>query len=394
MKILHIIPNYIPLGRSAGPVLPTHFLNKSLVKLGEDVTVYTTNTDGSVVFRDVPLMKKVLCDGVKIIYFPISFPKTWMYSKDFVGELRKNIANFDIVHITSVFLAFSTIGARIAKQFNKPYIISPHGSLMKIPLTRRALKKSIYMNLVEKKNLLGASAIHFLVDKEEREYKDLDIPLRRSIIIPNGIDLNEFSANSPQGSFKNRFGIAQDKNIILFLGRIHKIKGLDTLIPALSRVVKEYSNTVLVIAGSDDGYKAEVLRFIEKFKLKDFVIFTGPIFGKDKIAALSESKIFVLPSYTESCSMSTAEALYFSIPTIITDTSGLSSEISGAEAGIIVKKNEDDLAQAILKVLKEPEFAVSISRKAHEFAIKKFSIDSIANRFLAEYNEIISEYLR
>jgi ribosomal protein L11 len=80
MKILHIIPSYVPAGFAAGTIGPTHSLNKALVKQGIDVTVFTTNIDGATT-TDVSLDKEVDVDGVKVFYFPITF-RPWQYASD------------------------------------------------------------------------------------------------------------------------------------------------------------------------------------------------------------------------------------------------------------------------------------------------------------------------
>jgi len=131
MKILHIIPSYLPAKLASGPIIPTQNLNKELVKRGIEMVVYTTNLDDQEIL-DVPLNQEVNINGVKVFYFPIIF-KSWQYSYKLHRALAKNIKDFDLIHISSVFLSVSTLGAYYAKKYKKPYIISPHGSLMDEP---------------------------------------------------------------------------------------------------------------------------------------------------------------------------------------------------------------------------------------------------------------------
>ena len=110
MKILHIVPTYVPAYRYGGPIKSVHYLNKWLVKKGIDVTVYTTNLNGDKLLN-VPLNRETLINGVKVHYFPITW-KSWEYSFALHQALAKNIKDFDLIHITSVFLSVSTLGAR------------------------------------------------------------------------------------------------------------------------------------------------------------------------------------------------------------------------------------------------------------------------------------------
>jgi len=138
MKILHIVPTYVPAYRYGGPIESVHNLNVGLVKAGADVTVYTTNIDGFGVL-DMPLNREINMDGVKIWYFPITF-RPWQYSYNLHKFLVKNAENFDLIHITSVFLSISTLGAYYAKKLKKPYVISPRGNLMISPLNKGRMK--------------------------------------------------------------------------------------------------------------------------------------------------------------------------------------------------------------------------------------------------------------
>jgi len=406
MKILHIIPSYLPARLASGPIIPTHNLNKELVKKGFEVVVYTTNLDGAKIL-DVPLNQEVDIDGVKVFYFPISF-RSWQYSFALHRALAKNVKNFDLIHITSVFLSASTLGAYYAKKFKKPYIISPHGSLMLDPLSRHSLKKKIYLNLIEKKNLKDA-IVHFLVDQEKDDYLKAGLPLKKAIIIPNGFSSEEFNirksnirtsdvptrTSDVQKFFRKKFNISSDKKIILFLARLHPIKGLDTLIPAFAEVIKKEPNVVLVLAGPDENnYKKEIELEIRNWKLeinKD-IVFTGMLVGEDKISALQESDIFVLPSYSECLPMAVVEAMYFGLPVVITKNVGISLRIEKAGAGLVIEKDEKQLAEAILKILNNPDLGKEMGKRGKKLVETEFSAEKVAERWIEEYNKIMKNF--
>ncbi len=326
MRILHIVPSYLPAYSYGGPILSVHSMNKWLVKKGADVTVYTTNINGGSEL-DVPLNREVVIDGVKVFYFPLSF-RGWVYSGYMREALKKNVRNFDLIHITSVFLSASTLGAHYAKKFGRPYIISPRGSLMKEPLKRKnKVSKEIYIHLIEKRNLAGAAAIHFTAKNEETEYKEAGFPIAGSFIVPNGIDMESMNKEVPPGIFRNKFGIPADKKIVLSLGRLNWKKGFDTLIPIFREVAEKNPKAVLVIAGGDEGgYKKEIEKFITENGLGagEDVIFTGELLGDMKLAAFHESDLFVLPSYSENFGMAAGEVISLgSMPVILSSGTGI-----------------------------------------------------------------------
>jgi glycosyltransferase involved in cell wall biosynthesis len=328
--------------------------------------------------------------------------------------LAKNIKNFNLIHITGIWNFPVWAGAFWAKFYKKPYIISPRGSLMKEPLEKKSsLKKRVYLFLVGRKILKNTSAIHFTTEAEREEYLAANLPLKNSFVIPNSFNLGEFEKKPAPGFFRNKFKIPQSKKVILFLGRLHPIKGLGTLIPAFTEVIKKRPDCVLVLAGPDDeGYKKEILRIINEInkktsdvlKLKPSIfgtsdvpkienpniIFTGMILGDEKIAAFRESDVFVLPSYSENFGMAVIEAMSFGLPVVITRGVGVSKEVETAGAGLVVEKDIEQVAEAILKFLENPAMAKKMGEAGRELVKKEFSSDNVAERFLKEYNSLLT----
>jgi glycosyltransferase involved in cell wall biosynthesis len=390
MKILQIIPGYIPAGFASGTIGPTHSLNRALVKQGVDVTVFTTNIDGATTI-DVPLNEEVDIDGVKVFYFPITF-RPWQYARDMRKTLAKQAMNYDLIHISGAFLSESFFGSYYARKYKKPYIISPHGSFMIDPLSRKALKKKIYINLFEKRILKNAQAIHFTIEKEKEDYIKAGFPLKKALIIPNGISIENYET-SAGGPFRKKFGIDNDKKIILFLGRIHPIKGLDTLIDACAIVFASEPNAILVIAGPDEnGYKKIIEAQILKNDIRDRVIFAGVVSGDDKNYMFKDGDVFALTSYSENFSMATIEAMQYGLPVVITEEVGVSPYIKQSDAGIVVKKTATETANAILKILSDKNSAEIMGTNGMNLVKKEFDSNSVAKRFFEAYKKIIGEH--
>lgn len=389
-KILHIVPTYLPAHRYGGPIFSVHGLNKWLVKRGVEVTVYTTNIDGPDDLK-VPTGVPVDVDGVKVYYFKAShWLRPWFYSGDLRSALRQNLKDFDLVHITSVFLAASTLGAYYARKFGKPYVISPRGSLMREPLHYHGLKKRLYISLLEKRNLRNAAAIHFTDAAEEREYREANLPLRGGFMIPNGLDFEPLDQPVEYGAFRKRFGIRAEQEIVLFLSRINWKKGFDTLIPAFARVIKEKPNAVLVIAGGDDeGYKQKVEEMIAKEKIGPYVLFTGSQNGRDKLEAYHDADCFVLPSYSENFGMAAAEAMYLRVPTVLAHGVALSHYAKEGGGGLVVPKEVSAFSGAMLRVLSDRSFAKDIGERGRQVIESHFALPKIADRFIKEYRELL-----
>ncbi|TSC59868.1 MAG: group 1 glycosyl transferase [Parcubacteria group bacterium LiPW_15] len=394
MRILHVVPSYYPAFRYGGPIHSVHNLNKELVRQGAEVTVYTTSADGPKDL-DVPLGVPIDRDGVKVYYFKPGLFRAWFYSRALHRMLAETAKDFDLIHITSVFLFASTLGAYYARKNNKPYIVSPRGSLMIEPISRKNnLLKRLYISLVEKNNLRGAT-IHFTAQAEKEEYEELRFPARNSFVVPNGIDVGKFDIQTDPNLFRRRLDISPEKKVVLFLGRISWKKGFDTLIPAFKVVIEKNRFAVLVIAGGDDeGYKKNVQELISKLKLDDRIIFAGELAGDMKAAAFRESNVFVLPSYSENFGMAVIEAMCFELPVIIAEGVGISGDIARAKAGIVIKKDENELANAILDILLNEAKARDVGKSGRKFVQGEFAIEHVARKMLTAYNGIIKGFMR
>ena len=410
MKILHVVSSYWPAFEFGGPINSVYLLNKFLVKNRVGLAVYTTNA-GLRKNKEIPLKKEVDLDGVKIFYFPYYGYVHWTFSPVLFWALAKNIKNFDMIHITGVWNFPVLAAAFWARVYKKPYIISPRGSLMAEPLSKKSrFKKKTFLFLFVERFLKNASAIHFTVETEKEEYIKAGLSLKETIIIPNGLDIEEFNTITRDSAthFKEKFGIAPDKKIILFLGRINWKKGFDTLIPAFAEVIKKEPKAVLVLAGPDDeNYKREVLKFIDEANLRTSdvqklkasiqtsinqranIIFTGMLVGEDKIAAFQESDVFVLPSYSENFGMAVAEAMVFGLPVIVTKGVGISNEVEKVGAGIVIEKNEKELSEAILKILNNPALTRKMGESGKRLVEIEFSPGKIADKWIEKYKNII-----
>jgi len=429
MKILHVVSSYYPAFSFGGPIESVHKLNKFLVKKGVDTTVYTSNSGLRNIrmsdiqklnlsisgMSDIQNIGKGKCeiDGVRVFYFPYYGYVHWTFSPALFLALGREVKNFDLVHITGVWNFPVWAAAFWARFYKKPHIISPRGSLMKEPLEKKSqLKKKIYLSLITKRDFKKASAIHFTVEKEKKEYLKAGLPLRKAVVIPNGLDIkgyeirNEYEYTKLGNNFRKKFGIHHNAKIVLFLSRLNWKKGLDTLIPAFSEVIKKEPKAVLVLAGGDEkNYKKEIIKMINNRHLTcaDFsphnsafspresasCIFTGMLLGEDKVAAYQIADVFVLPSYSENFGMVVVEAMAAEKPVVITKGVGISKEVEAAGAGIVIDKDEKQLAEAILKILDNPDLAKKMGEAGKQLVKTEFSSEKVAEKWIEEYRNLI-----
>ena len=355
MKILHVVPTYLPARRYGGPIVAVHGLCRALVARGHDVTVFTTNVDGNAE-SDVPLDREVLLDGVRVRYFASTLRR--LYVSPAMRSALRDIGSFDLVHNHSVFLWPTMAAARAAKKQNVPYVISPRGMLVRDLIKRKSrFVKSAWIRLIERRSFADAAAIHFTSERELLDARETRIPIPRPFIVPNGIDVIP------------RPDVPRDPDTVVYFGRINWKKGLDRLIAALPPHAK------LIVAGNDEENLTPKLR--ELARGRD-VEFRGPVYGDAKWELLARAGAFVLPSLSENFGNVVVEAMMMSTPVIVSPEVGVASDVASAEAGVVTH----DFASAISDVLRDPR---DYGRNGRALVESTFTWPAVAERMEHEY---------
>jgi glycosyltransferase involved in cell wall biosynthesis len=177
--------------------------------------------------------------------------------------------------------------------------------------------------------------------------------------------------------------------MLLFLGRIHEKKGFDLLIPALKRLSN--ADAMLVIAGPDDGnYQAAVMEMVRQADLAPRVIFTGMLYGSERVAALVDADLFVLPSYQENFGLAVVEALAAGTPVVISDQVNIHHQITANQLGAVVPTNVDALAGELARWLDDPAVRRAASQRARRFVFEEFDRQKLAASWIELYQQMIA----
>lgn len=388
MKVLHVIPNYIPAYIHGGTVRNAHSLCKALVAKGLDVVVYTTNA-GIEKNPDIKPGTEIDIDGVKVFYYPASFMKWYRYSRSLATALKANIAQFNIVHIHTIYLYPTFIAAYWARKKNIPYIINPSGMLDPVQINiRNSFRKKIYIKIIEELNVKNAVALHVAsqYEKEQLHSFGFNVPIYQ---ISRGLDIEEYSLSETTADFKDRYPQLRGKKIILFLGRVHPQKGLDLLIDAFSKLVLKQKNAYLVIVGPDEHrYTDQLKGKLKQLGLAQHAIFTGMLLGKEKLSALHSSDIFVLPSFVENFGLAVVEAMACKLPVIITDRVGLSPVVGEHKAGLVVGCDAEQIADAMVDLMDNEGKRRFLGENGRRLVSEKFTANSTADEMIRIYEGV------
>jgi glycosyltransferase involved in cell wall biosynthesis len=365
MKICHIVPSYYPAIRYGGPILAIHHMCKSLVQLGHEVTVLTTNLNMQENL-DVPLDRAVDIDGVKVLYYPVGILRRWFFSWDLRKSLQTIIPQMDFVHLHSLFLWPTFQAARIAKKNRIPYCISPHGALVpELLASKSRYLKKIAFQLFENKNLIDASFIHATAKLEEKNIRSVGIPI-------NSIEILELALEvAPNDDVYDDCLLEIDAPYLLFLGRISWKKQIKRIISALPFVSKDLH---LIIAGYDDEDLTASLKIMaDDLGVIDRVHFIGPVQGRQKQEILSKAAALVLPSLHENFGMVILESWANGRPVLLSENIGLFEPMLAAKAGVAVPDHPQAFAELINHLIANPKILDEMGQNGLNLVKERYS---------------------
>lgn len=384
LRLLHVVPTYFPAVRYGGPIRSVHALCASLVRRGHRVVVYTTNIDGER-DSDVPLGKPVDLDGVEVHYFPVPALRRLCWSPALGRKLRSNVADFDLVHLHSVFLWPTYAAARAARRAAVPYFMAPRGMLVgDVIRAKSRFVKMAWIELIERKSLAAAAGLHVTAEIEAAEIRALRLKFSDAFCVPNGVRWPERYPALAEGPAR---GIR--KPYALFLSRVNRKKGLDRLIPAWRLAPREL---MLVIAGNDDeGIRPELELLAAHEGVSHRITFVGPVSDEHKWSLYENAEMFILPSRSENFGNVVAEAMAMACPVIITPEVGIAPLVSQVGAGVVTPATDPTvLAQVISDLHRNDVQRRRMGLAGRQAAIEKLSWEGVAMQMEAAYRKALS----
>ena len=386
-RILFVIPYFFPAEAFGGPVKVAFDVSKELVKRGHEVVVFTSDAKD---LKNRLNIKTAEFDGVKVCYFSNLSMFLVRRSNLFITpkmrrEIELTLNSFDIIHAHEYTTYQNIIVHKIAMKYKLPYVVQVHGSLPKVS---KRTRKWFYDTLYGRKLLQDASRVIALSSLEFKQYESMGVDGRKIVIIPNGLNVSEYTNLPNRGLFKSKLRIDGVKKLVLYLGRVHKTKGIDLLVEAYSMLHKTTcQDSMLVIAGPDAGYLAEAKRLAASLNISDSVIFTGFISNSEKLEALVDADVFVTPSFygfpltfLESCIVGTP---------IITTTTGDTLDWIDGTVGYTTSPTPHDLSRRICSIISNDELREKLSRNCKETVKSNFSLESIVDKLEQMYEECI-----
>lgn len=295
-------------------------------------------------------------------------------------------ASHHLLHLHGLWLYPSIAASNWRKRTGCPVVVAPHGMLDPWAMANSGWKKRLAMALYEGENLRGAACLHALNTAEAAAMRKLGLT-NPIAIVPNGVKMPDYGTTTRPISLKN-----DDRNVLLFLGRLHPKKGLLETIDAWNMVISEVPKIgrewTLVIAGWDDGGHGEFLKAkIASLGLDNHVHVPGPVFGSEKVAMLTSASAFILASHSEGLPIAVLEAWSHGVPVFMTAACNLPEGFL-AGASIQITTNAKEIASVLCNYLPDSHLS-QVGFAGRELVERHYNWNRIGDEMIAVYQWLI-----
>ena len=375
MRVIHVVPAIAE--EASGPSYSVVRLCESLISQGQEVTL--ASLDWAALPSPPAFLKT----------FPLGWgPRRLGRSPTMLRWLEQQAQseNVDFLHNHGMWQMNSVYPGWVAKKGNINLVISPRGAFSKWAMRHGSVMKKVFWPTLQRPVLEQAACFHATAASEYEDIRRLGF--RQPVaIIPNGIDIPDLPVKG------NR-----DYRTLLFLGRVHRVKGLDMLLPAWRAVQDRFPDWRLVIAGSDDGYHGksgyleDLHRLVQQLGLQR-IEFAGGLYGTEKTRAYREADLYILPSYSENFGITVAESLAVGTPAIVSKGAPWGGLVT-QQAGWWIDIGVDPLVACLEVALgRSPDDLEKMSLRGRHWMETEFSWTHIGAQMADTYRWLLDKSL-
>ena len=387
MKIGISCPASLPATQFGGILFLGVDIAKELSNKNHEVTIYTTDLD----FANNPkTFNKKLPREENIQNFKIKRSHVWFSIRLFFVNpgmyFRMINDQQDIIHTIGIRSFQSFIAALVAKKKKIPLFVSDQGGLTTHPdLQTRNVWTGILYKIQSPmiRFVIGQAKKIIVANEYERKIFSKLADENKIEVVRNGINLENMKSSV---DFKKKYAINHD--YFLFLGRFHKVKGIDILLKAMQLIKNNHlmSDVKLVIMGVDFGFEDEMLKMIKEMNLDNIVKVIKNPPREDVIAAYKESEFLVLPSRWELSPLTPLEGFAFKKPTISTKAHGIPYTLDDGKNSILVEsENFNELGEKIIELLNDKTKCKELGMNGYEHVHKTCNSQEMVQHMLRIY---------
>ena len=353
-------------------------------------------------------------EGARVIHLdagPLDASKNDLFSyiPGFLDGLyrfqREEQTRYDLIH--SHYWLSGMVGATLSREWDAPHVATFH-TLAKTKMRARPGEREPQLRQDTEAHVMSvADGVVVSTDEERQDViRHYDAPSRNVHVIPAGVNLDMFQPVD-QDAARAELGIGKDERVILYVGRIEPLKGIDILLRAVPMLEYGQNLKVLIVGGnpathhphargrhpreSGDAELDRLKSLAFELGVSDRVTFTGSVPQETLPAYYSAADVFVLPSHSESFGLAPLEAMACGTPVVVSRVGGMKTFVNSGENGYLVPwRCPESFAQRLDVLLANPELRNAMGRAARDKALA-MGWDSVADRMLAYYSTHIHD---
>jgi glycosyltransferase involved in cell wall biosynthesis len=362
VRILQVTPYFAPAWAYGGPPRVMYDYAAGLAARGHEVSVLTTDVLDRE-RRASPAYE--VMDGVRVRRLPnLSNSLAWRTKKylprGLVTRLAREVRAYDIVHVTDTRTLLTAAAYGVSRARRVPLCLSAHGSLPASAGLRGAVKRAYDAALV-RPMLQRAALLLAQTPHEASLYAHFGGRAKTIRLLPLPLDLDAVDGATPSGAFRARLGLRPDEPLLLFLGRVNVLKGLDILMAAVEPLLRE--GAVLAVVGRDDGQWDELAARFRRLIEEGRIRFVGPLYGRDRFDAYRDADVFCLtPRHWEETSVAALEAAACGTPVVVTEQADIPG-LAASGGGLVVPLENAAIREAVAAALAD---GAEMGRRARE----------------------------
>lgn len=377
MRILHVVPDLDPA--SGGTTRSVLNLSRAQSALGATVKIMADS-------RALEVFDGV--SGVEIVGRPLFLRKFSIPGRVFLRTLAREIDNADVVHLHSVWNGVITAAGWLSGRAGKVVVMTPHGMLDSDKMRTRGWLKRLLLWLVEEENLGRVAGFHCLDASEPIRSSMLSsFSDRPCLVQANGIDSEDLTARAARHA--ESIGLkGSGKRHLVFLGRLHKIKGLDLQLEVLAELQASGMNVHLHWVGPDDGEWRRLEQLSCELGVQKCLTWHGPLHGDERFIYLRDADAVLLTSHNDCNPVVAAETLALGGVLVATDTCHL-DHLGRVGAALIRPRQRQAYIEGLRQVLTVPDRSMELRRNAMKYARARLAPEVLAKEMLEFYHGLL-----
>ena len=377
-------------GKTGGMNVYVRELSRNLGRIGLKVDVFTRH-HGEDHDEIVEVERNVRLVHLRSGPPEVTLDKLYLYLTDFQEQLQHHIReegqSYQLVH--SHYWQSGWVGEKVADEWDVPHVVNFH-TLSKIKMQARVKENDALSRPDVEAELMGSADRIIASSQHEKDAirRLYQVPADRIKIIPCGVDLSLFKPLDPKEA-RRRLGLNGEK-VVLYVGRIEPIKGLDLLVHSAALIEGAGTLKVMVVGGDDaqKGDTSHVKELAEDLGIGDKMEFVGVVDQRLLPLYYNAADVCVVPSHYESFSLAALEALACGTPVVASRVGGLPAVIQHGRSGYLLSwRCPEPFADSIQMILSSEGLKARMSQAARSRA-EEMGWNRVADETLALYNSL------